>query len=105
MKKPIIFSVLFFIIIATSSFGQIFGGPTDAEFRDLTRKVNKNIQDIISAEREIRSHDLSISQARSDISLRRTEIRNNTNEIDNIKEDVTNLSNEVATKVGVTSQL
>tara|TARA_B100001029_G_scaffold178070_1_gene183976 strand:+ start:1095 stop:1766 length:672 start_codon:yes stop_codon:yes gene_type:complete len=105
MKKAIIFSVFIFILTATSSFGQIFGGPTDAEFRDLSRKVNKNIQDISSAEREIRSNGSSINQARSDISLRRTEIRNNTNEIDSIKEDVTNLNNEVATKVGVTSQL
>jgi len=105
MKKPIIFSVLFFIITSISSFGQIFGGPTDAEFSALARKVNKNIQDISSAERDIRSQNLIINQARSDISLRRTEIRNNTNQIDSIKEDVTNLNNEVATKVGVTSQL
>ena len=105
MKKPIIFTIFFFIITSLSSFGQIFGGPTDEEFNALGRKVNKNILDISSLEREIRQNELSINTARTDINIRRTEIRNNTNEIDSIKEDVTNLNNEVATKVGVTSQL
>ena len=77
MKKPIIFSVLFFITTATSSFGQ-FGFVTfedlDSEIRNLKQRLESRIQ---RNESKIFSVENDFLSLRSDVVINGSKINTN----------------------------